>query len=269
MGLYEFGALESSDLHAFLDHLIECEFCYNQVYSLEPVANAFRNHRIAIQRGEIDQDVGAVQEAIYKVRVRSFWLRKPVLAAASLLVALSAGLMAFYLAGQRSEPNVAQLSGAVPSSSEIAKGKPSPWEDVAIPKAVYTPPRDERIFRRPLTAFARAMAAYQENNFAEAINQLETLSQLDLRDGAEGQFYLGVSLLLVGRSQDAVLPLTQAVQLSVGMRREASHYYLALAYLKVNQPHQALAELEAVIEMKGERRAEAERLKQQVVNVTK
>jgi tetratricopeptide (TPR) repeat protein len=65
--------------------------------------------------------------------------------------------------------------------------------------------------------------------------------------------------------QDAISSLKRAVQLGAEAQRENAHYYLALAYLKVNQPAQALSELDAVIEINGEHRSPAESLKQQVL----
>lgn len=47
------------------------------------------------------------------------------------------------------------------------------------------------------------MISYRQNDFAGAIEQLETLSEMEPSSEAEVNFYLGVSLLLVGRSQDA------------------------------------------------------------------
>src|ERR1044071_5469038 len=37
IGMYEFGALEDSRRGIFLNHLVDCEYCHNQVYSMGPI----------------------------------------------------------------------------------------------------------------------------------------------------------------------------------------------------------------------------------------
>jgi predicted Zn-dependent protease len=127
----------------------------------------------------------------------------------------------------------------------------SPWREVEIPKAAYTPP-SHQVYRSSTAAFDRAMEAYRQDKFNEAAEQLAALSQLEVRNAGEVQFYFGVSLLLAGRPQEAIEPLTQAVQLTVGQQQQSSYYYWAVAFLKTNQPDRALAELSAVMAMEGE-----------------
>lgn len=138
------------------------------------------------------------------------------------------------------------------------------WEDITVPKAPYTPPTERVILRGPGAAFNRAMALYQQNDFAGAVEQLDPLSELDSDNAAEVKFYLGVSLLMIGRNQDAITPLRQAAQSSVDPRRESCHYYLALAYLKCDYRDQALDELNGVIEANGAHRSAARELQRQI-----
>jgi tetratricopeptide (TPR) repeat protein len=145
----------------------------------------------------------------------------------------------------------------------------SRWNEIEIPKAPYTPSSESVVLRNKNKAFYHAMAAYQENDFNSAIEQLETISELEPYGMADVRFYLGVSLLLTGRNKDAILPLKESVESAVGPLRESSHYYLALAYLKNNQYQQALAELDATIAMNGKHRADAESLKEQVSSLSR
>lgn len=265
IGLYEFGALEQPELDTFLDHLIECDYCYEQVYTLEPFTSSFRDHREAAQGDEIAEDFSVTPD-IAAERAAPVWSTKPFLVAASVVVTIGVMLVVFRLLETGPTSPVTGPSGGAPAKSEIAQDLPSPWRDLAIPKAAYTPPSQNHSYRDSTTAFEQAMAAYQEHNFAQAAEQLETLSDLNPRQGAEVHFYWGVSLLLAGRSREAIEPLKRAVPLSVGQQRESSHYYLALAYLKTNQPEPALVELEAVVAIKGQHQADAEKLKQSVLN---
>lgn len=262
---YELGALDESEREVFVDHLIQCEYCHNEVYSMAPFMRPLRERREAVLRGEVSGDWAAVPRTGLPHQ-SPLWLRRPLLAAAGLLVALGAGLLVFYLVRPLPVRDVTEQSPVIAPATEVATEPPSVWRDWPIPPAPYTPPPERPVLRgvESGTAFERAMAAYQQNHFAAAAEQLEVVSRLE-PEHAEAHFYWGVSLLLAGRSEDAIEPLRQAVRLSAGAQRESSHYYLALAYLKTNRPQQALAELEAVIEMNEDHRAEAEKLRQRIV----
>ena len=252
IGLYEFGALDEKEQRIFSDHIIECEYCHMQVYSLDPIMAAFRNHRSAARAGEPDRSPDLRKIIPVRKPVRS-WYSIP--AFAMLLAVLIVGGWAIYITtrGPENPPPVVA----------------SAWENLEIPKAAYTPPTPGINLRVPSRAFQSAMAAYQQNDFTRAIEQLEILSELEPANAAEVNFYLGVSLLLAGRSQEAISPLKQAAQSSNGQQRESRHYYLALAYLKRNEPQQATVELDSVIEMGSEYSAAARDLKQQIVNQTR
>lgn len=270
IGLYEFGALDKEEQRAFLDHLIECEYCYGQVYSLEPVMTAFRNHRSAARSGELhlysEIDHHPVPGNVSLVP-KPLWMWHSIPVAPLLLLTLILGgwVLYAYLRG----PESVKLTAGGGPTPEASDRSSSPWEKIDVPKAEYTSPKEGMTLRRPNQAFDRAMASYQQNDFAGAIEQLETLSELEPSSEAAVDFYLGVSMLLVGRSRDAVTPLKRSVKLQDGVPYETSHYYLALAYLKRNQPEQAIAELDAVIEMNGTYRPAAKKLKQQMFDISK
>jgi hypothetical protein len=283
IGLYEFGVLEGPELDTFLDHLIECEYCYEQVYDMEPFMEAIREHREAVQRGEIEPDYEAFGKVFQEedhgqalkhylaqasprkkaaaAETPPFRLTKQTVVAATLLVAVGAALGAWFLSGR--SPATTVLAPTV----DVARGGPSPWRDVVVPKPAYAPTSDQHLYRDVTIAFERAMTDYQTGNFRGAAQQLEALSELRLKNAAEVQFYWGVSLLLADKTAEAVAPLHQAAELGVGPQREESQYYLALAYLKSNRPDRALTQLEAVIDMGGAHRAAAESLKRRIWDV--
>jgi tetratricopeptide (TPR) repeat protein len=266
IGLYEFGGLDGPELEAFLDHLIQCEYCYDQVYSMAPVSTAFQRRRTAAQAAGLDQalangaDVGRGPAPSW---FAAFWVNRLALAGASMFLMVCALLVGLYLTVGPSERE--DRGGSTPQ--EIAAGdKTYPWKDLDIPKAAYFPQDQGVVLRKPGRPFVLAMAAYQENRFGEAIEQLETLTEIEPTN-ADVKFYLGVSRLLIGRYQEAKAPLKEAAPLGTGVEREKCHYYLALAYLKTNQPRLAVPELEAVIQMNGDYRMPAEELKEQALVV--
>lgn len=246
---YELGALDPAEQAAFESHLIQCQYCHNEVYSMAPFMGALRKHREAVLRGEIPSDRAAVQAAFDALAPPqpAFWFRWPVLAAASVLIAVSIGLLALYL-NQRSQPG----------PSEVTTNT-SPTQ---VPKPEIVPP-DLQMVLRGSKAFEQAMDTFRKNDFQTAVRELEVVSRLE-PDNAEAHFYWGVSLLMLNRSQEAITPLKKAIPLSSGEQRENGHYYLALAYLNTNQPEPALTQLEKVIELNGPHRAEAEKLKLQI-----
>lgn len=264
IAFYEFGTLAERDRHAFLSHLIECSYCYNQVYLLEPIMTAFRAHRATVKT-EPAEAASSRQRTLTigkRFRLRS---PVPVFAFSMLLVAATIGVV--YMSMRTSVPSDIPLIGQGNGLKDTVAA--APWENIEIPKAEYRPPTEGVILRNPNESFEHAMVFYRENDFARAAEQLDTLSQLDPNAGANAHFYLGVSLLMLGRNQDALSPFKQAANLDAGWQRAASHYYMALAYLRLNQPQRAIAELDKVIELNGEHKGEAVKLKQQALDLTK
>ena len=262
IALYEFGALEGRELSTFLDHLVECEYCYDQVYSIEPFSKAFRNHRARARRDGANVSFIAAERNVQARR--AWWSWQPAITiAASLLIAIGIGAIIFT---ERLPGNgTAEVTGEDKKPLVLSSADASPWIDLEVPKASYVPPEKRVVLRGPAEAFNKAMEAYQADDFAGALAQLEPLSELEPENASEVKFYCGVTLLLTGRNQDAISLLRQATQFSVGPRLESSHYYLALAYLKCNYPDEALNELEAVINMKATHRLAAEELKRQIL----
>ena len=258
IALHELGALDGPDEQAARNHLIDCEYCYSQVYSMEPFMEAFRNHRAAARRVRVAaSEPRTKQEIPWFSRIFGLWNGIPALAVVCLLIVT--GTWAIYAVIRGSEGN----NGG---NGNIAS-KHSPWADLEIPKAPYS--ESNLTLRNPGGGFEHAMAVYQANDFKAAAEQLQTLQELGLSNAAEVEFYLGVSLLLTGRDDDSIPHLERALEASGGTRREAGHYYLALAFAKVNRPQQALLEIERVIETNGEYQAAARALREQILDVVK
>lgn len=260
---YEFGALNESERAIFLDHLIECTYCHNEVYSMRPFMEVLRNHRQEAQRRMAHKEMRAPLSLTRGPS--SPWFRKPLLMAASILVVICLGLVAIYLMRLRSTPEMVTRPRTVRPESEIAGARPLPWSDVAIPKAPYQPPEQPGRLRGEGrgSPFQRAMAAYQRDDFATAAQQLEAVTRLN-PGHARAYFYWGVSLLLLDQSREAIFPLKRAIRLGNGTLREQGHYYLALAYLKTDQPRRALQELDEVVALNGAYRERAEKLREQI-----
>jgi tetratricopeptide (TPR) repeat protein len=266
IALYEMDALDDDQQVVFMDHLIECEYCYDQVYSLEPVMAVFRDHRAAARLAGMTQPMAAPPQVLLVATPKRFWNWQALAVAFSVLLIIGVGW--FYLSFRSHTPEAVKTArNGEPSLTRTAEEL---GRNLEIPKPLFTAPQERIILRNPTAkTFIEAMAAYDRDDFASAIQQLQPLSELEADNAAEVKFYLGVSLLMVGRSQEAVASLKQAVELSAGSQLESRRFYLSLALLKSDQPDLALAELNAVITMAGEHRAEAERLRQRVSEINK
>lgn len=199
--------------------------------------------------------VDALSEASTDSHAPRFRLNAPrvfALAAAAVVVAAT-GL--FLL---RNEAPVA-VPGSQVAESPAKIG--NPWLNLQIARAEYTPgPEDEVIWRggeepKP-DPFAAAMKPYTTNDYAAAERELAVLIAKDPENGS-AHFYRGVSLLMLGRTADAITPLQAAVDLSRDAAKEEARWYLALAHLKSGNPEAAAKLLDS---LDGIHRDEARRL---------
>ncbi|MET0621001.1 MAG: tetratricopeptide repeat protein, partial [Thermoanaerobaculia bacterium] len=145
---------------------------------------------------------------------------------------------------------------------------PRSWKELPIVVAPYAPaPEDELVFRSDEPAreapagFAETMTPYARGDYAAAEAILARYLLAHPRDGG-ASFYRGVSLLLIGRPEDAV-PLLEAAAES-GPPPEGARWYLALAQLKSGNEDAALRELDAVAGAEGAHQREAAELAKEV-----
>ncbi|MEX0879450.1 MAG: tetratricopeptide repeat protein [Thermoanaerobaculia bacterium] len=210
---------------------------------------------------DLARDARAFLETMESVpeRSRSFPLRW-LAAAAVLAVALLAGLWV-----ARRGP-AAATPPPVPAAAALVSA--NPWRDLPFVAAAYRPPapEDELVFRSeeeapPEAAFAAAMSPYARGDYAAADVGLARFLQAH-PGHAEAAFYRGVSLLMLGKPEEARALLESAAASS---RPPAEvRWYLALALLKSGEPAAALAELDAVGRAPGPHRAEAAELSEGV-----
>ncbi|MEW6367286.1 MAG: CDC27 family protein [Acidobacteriota bacterium] len=248
IGRYELGALDDALREEFVKHLLECEFCHNELLVMAPFTDVLREYREAVMRGEVP---APSRRAPAQPRIAA-WRRANgvrLAAAASLVVAISVGALIcmYQLMKEPGEDQGAAL--------QLPGG-------VTIPKAPFVAGPEVPVTRSQEfgDTFQRAMAAYERDDFATAAERLEVLCRL-VPDHADAQFYWGVSLLFAGRPDDAIVPLRKAIRLNTGHQQEACRFYLAAAYVKSGRMDEALAELGNVIALGGQHGEDAEKLK--------
>jgi TolA-binding protein len=107
-----------------------------------------------------------------------------------------------------------------------------------------------------LEDFGAAIEPYRNDDYARAAERLGALARQHPKS-PEAQFFLGVSLLFLGRSAEAAAALEKAVGLAKGPQRDDAEWYLALALIRTDQRAKALMRFEALCAREGTRRAAA------------
>ena len=106
-----------------------------------------------------------------------------------------------------------------------------------------------------LTLEQQAMVAYDAGNFEAAT---EALSQVvTMQPSAMNYFYLGVSQMEIGESEEAIKSLNSVVN-NFSTFKEQARWYLALAHLKNNDEKAALGNLAHILVNKSEYKEKAE-----------
>ena len=155
---------------------------------------------------------------------------------------------------------------ARPSIEQLARFDPPP----------YSPGRLRGAPDEATARFQESMKAYARGDFQAAVPGLAAASKLD-PDAPHIQFFLGISRLMIAddrssglgssgarESQEqrtlAIEALRRTIALGDSPYRENAHFYLAKAYLKTGNVDGAVKELTDVVQTRGERAAEAERI---------
>jgi len=112
------------------------------------------------------------------------------------------------------------------------------------------------------SVFQRAMIAYVEGRYKDALPLLETA--VPETSGPDAPFYLGVCRLLRGKPQEALAPLQDALRSGNTRYSQAAHFYLAKAYIQTRDLAAAQRELEAATAQAGRLSEESRKLLERV-----
>jgi tetratricopeptide (TPR) repeat protein len=146
-----------------------------------------------------------------------------------------------------------QPGPAGPSLAELARFDPPTYTPAVLRGA-----QDEAMRK-----FRVAMKHYQQGDYTRAITGLRAAAKLNPKD-AGALFFLGVSYLLSGKTDEGIAGLQQSVALGDTPYLEEAHYYLAKAFLHKNDLAAAEAELQKTVQLKGERESKAQELLQAI-----
>lgn len=245
---YLTGLLDPKERESFEEHYFACDRCFaalqaQRVLQAELSASA--------------QDIRALPAA------SPAGMRLQIALAAAALV-ISVVLAIRWSLNPNSSPPAPPVqtaksgSPAGPSLSELAR-----FEPPAYAPTVLRGTQDEagREFRT-------AMKRYRQGDYTRAVVALRAVAKLNPKDPGV-LFFLGVSHLLAGQTDDGIAVLQQCVALGDTPYLEEAHYYLAEGFLGKSDLAAARRELEEVVRFKGDKEDAAQRLLQQLAALGK
>lgn len=161
-----------------------------------------------------------------------------------LTAAAAAGVLLVILAIPRGDQR--QTTKATPPAAapliQLAEIRPPEYQSTTYRGAAGAPQAE----------FARAMKRYQDGDYAGAWSALSAIHSASPHY-AEARHFGGVSLLLLGRTGEAIECLDAVVALGAKTPfEEEARYYRALALWVAGQREAGRAELSRVVEMQGD-----------------
>ncbi len=260
---YEQVQLSEKDRIRVEEHLLVCDFCFNEVTEMMPLSDSIVENKEEITnqlqaegltfKEEKERLLGQTRRgAVITHRIdRIFDFVREFLQPKIYVPALvTAAALVFLL--------------IIPQTSR----KPdNPYQQfISFEKAPYRPVRAAQTTEAH-DLFQRGMEAYQANNFKTAIANLNKATNLKPNEG-KWWIYLGVSYHLDKQADLAIGSLQVADSLTTSTLKQRSRWYLAQAYLVSGDISNAVPLLEELVENKREYATEADELLMKIKTVT-
>lgn len=249
------GVLPAALAGAVAGHVERCPTCRaleRDMASLEPVGTTLEERQRI--RARVERAAGARSRA-------PFW------SAWSWRFAAVAACVIFLLVAGGADVWFLLSPGPVPDSAPV-RWPARPWASVAAQHPLEKPPvrvplaaalvwrggaassEDDR-----LAALGEALVPYQADDYAEAVRRLVALTSR--HPDPEAHFYLGVSRLFLKDHARAIEALQRSRAAASPELSADVSWYLAMAYLSAERPHEAAAEFRDLCAAGGPRRAAA------------
>lgn len=211
---YLFYPLAKDERFRFESHITDCDICYDALAG----ARKFRSE------SDLREYTGALRQAVkeqyvhYNPGIRK---NKLIYYSAAALVLISFSSIGYWMLR---DPN-----------SRAADEFIRPYSNM-IPLS-----RSES----RLTLLEDAMAAYELENYAEAKEKLDRFLE-DTPEHEAANLYFGISAILSGEAETAILHLQKASGSKDTRIADAARWYLALSYLKLNKIKEAKELLQTI-----------------------
>lgn len=262
---YELDQLGEKDRCRFEEHILECEFCFQELREMRPVVYIMREQKAQIlerlAQGGVRlarQTPGALEARRSELRSRIFALigekfrqlaggfGRPVVWVPA--VAVAALVLLLVLPVNRHNPYLPYLDH-----------ERAPYNKVTF--RGLTTPRDEA-----RNLFDQGMEKYLQGDYAQAAEYLTRAAEL-APDESAYWLYLGVSYYLDRQPKQAAEALTHALSAKDQDVRVNAEWYLAQAYLFKGEATRATPLLEEIARKGGEYASRADSLISQINRV--
>lgn len=239
VNLYQLDLLTEEQKIVVEAHLLSCEACFEEFYRLSPVIDLLENvpEKFLTALQPRKSVVARIFAFLITAGKMIFKMLKNILGkptAKILIPATAAVLLALIL--------------FLPGSRQYS-------DLVIIQKAPYISFKEsvsDTLVNR-FDLFKQGMIFYQQENYPETIRLLRDFLQAEPKN-ADGNFYLGVCLLLTNDSKTGIEKLKLAATLSQQVQlpylEERCYWYLGNGFLKLNDVKQAVEYFDRVLAMR-------------------
>ena len=259
---YLVGRLSEEDREALEAHYFECARCFDDLTTLKAIQGELRRTARAFAAGRQQRFLrwapaaGLAAVAVLAAGVM-FSMRAP--APTALPESPPAQTPVQTQSPDRPLPRAADPADAPPPSLEqLARVEPPRYDPLRLRGAP-----DEATAR-----FERGMERYRAADYQAAIGDLREAAELD-PDATHIRFFLGISHLMSGQDNAAIQHLRATIALGDSAYLEEAHWYLAKAFLRQKNVAAARAQLTKLVQLRGSRSAEAQRLLTQIEAINK
>lgn len=233
--LYEFNELSDKQKQEFEEHLLECDYCFQSLYSLAPVVEKMREKPGLFLARFRQRD--SVWEKLKKMFLEftretiEFFLSIPAIV--KILFPVVAAAVVLLLVFLQTSDNL----------SDLARVEPVPYHPLKIRGEILTGDVNQ--------LFEDGMQAYTQGNYSEAIKKLELAIHQDSND-VKLHFYSGLCYLLLDKVDPAIKHLQRTIDSGDNIFQEKAYWYLGNAWLLKQNAKSALTKFEKVTELEGD-----------------
>ncbi|MBU1881913.1 hypothetical protein KKA08_07735 [bacterium] len=250
IAFYETGQLSEKEKITFEIHLLDCDFCRNELQQMTTTFDLMHEHRTSILQALGTTDAKPllhpkeVKQPIFS-RLKEFILKifnalaQPEFAVASVVTILFASFLL-------------TLENAPPSSpfTDLLRFEKAPYNSQILRSSEAEPGAQQ---------FKSGMSYYLNDDFGNAALQLEKAVASEPENGVY-RLYSGVCYFLQRQGDPAIDALLKAVNLNEDVLQNRSRWYLAQAYLLKADTARAREQLEILSAEQLEYSSEAEEL---------
>lgn len=229
LAAYELGVLPESEKLEFESHLQGCEACREDLFEMAPWTAEITGSAQDLRKRLPSERAG---EPTRPERPGETWwdnVRRWLTPAVAVPLAAAVALLLVFVWRTSVDDGVASL----------AQIDPVPWTAIEV-RAGDAPGASRR--------FRAGMEEYENERWNRAIPELEAAIEegagiAGWKDADDARFFLGLSLLLEHRADDALPHLQRAAESPLPPRADRAKWYLTQAHLLRDDPESARAQL--------------------------